>query len=416
MEAPIGPERFSIGRNIATRGEGRNEYVHTMGSKKRSREQKRWINCRSRRRRSRHDPQAWFVSRTRVYRMCIYPFLSSALSPSPSLSRWFFRFLFRCTLSSLSISFILHWLIVSGAQQGDPCTGYTRPWWRLTMETSPTVRQSKQALYKRDRETVKQKQDGNEKKQIINGEIREIDREWSVERIKNKIENRKDATKNAATGSPCFFLFFPFASFHPPLLHLFPLSPLKSSSLPSSPPPISSVFLFLSLFDFYLLFNRSQEVLVNWWHRLWSSAGSGREGEKSRWAHEEGDHETTIALFITPGVTEFTIKIPRSAALMDRHRCAPRCGSAGIFKWTRPFSSYVQPWFSPHHHPPASRKIPSETRHHRILPTKPSHKHVGPFDFYMQLPFIDHGSFVDPHNEMLKYVLPLRWFIRLTLL
>lgn len=45
------------------------------------------------------------------------------------------------------------------------------------METSPTVRQSKQALYKRDRETVKQKQDDNEKKQIINGEIREIDRE-----------------------------------------------------------------------------------------------------------------------------------------------------------------------------------------------------------------------------------------------
>lgn len=60
--------------------------------------------------------------------------------------------------------------------------------------------------------------------------------------------------------------------------------------------------------------------------------GSGREGEKSRWALEEGDHGTTIALFITPGVTEFTIKIPRSAALMDRHRYAPRCGSAGIFK------------------------------------------------------------------------------------
>lgn len=45
----------------------------------------------------------------------------------------------------------------------------------------------------------------------------------------------------------------------------------------------------------------------------------GREGEKSRWAHEEGVHKTTITLFITPGVTEFTIKIPRSAALMDRH-------------------------------------------------------------------------------------------------
>lgn len=45
------------------------------------------------------------------------------------------------------------------------------------METSSTVRQSKQALHKRDRETAKQKQDDNEKKQIINGEIREIDRE-----------------------------------------------------------------------------------------------------------------------------------------------------------------------------------------------------------------------------------------------
>lgn len=45
-----------------------------------------------------------------------------------------------------------------------------------------------------------------------------------------------------------------------------------------------------------------------------------------------GPRETTIALFITPGVTEFTIKMPRSAALMDRRGHGPRRGGTDIFK------------------------------------------------------------------------------------
>lgn len=133
-----------LGETLQRGKRGKRTSTYTQwGPKKRSREQKRWINCRSRRRRSRHDPQAWFVSRTRVYRMCIYPFLSSPLflpyphpSSSPSLPfllalsfSLILSFSLSYALSSLSISLILRCLIVSGVQQGDPCTGYTQLWW-----------------------------------------------------------------------------------------------------------------------------------------------------------------------------------------------------------------------------------------------------------------------------------------------
>lgn len=61
-------------------------------------------------------------------------------------------------------------------------------------------------------------------------------------------------------------------------------------------------------------------------NRTRGGSGEGRAGPTSA--------RTTIALFITPGgrVTEFTIKIPRSAALMDRRAPRNAGDDSGIFK------------------------------------------------------------------------------------
>lgn len=40
------------------------------------------------------------------------------------------------------------------------------------------------------------------------------------------------------------------------------------------------------------------------------------------------------------------------------------------------------------------QKIPFDTEYHRILQTKLYYKYIGPFDFYMQLSFIDHGTLI----------------------
>lgn len=55
----------------------------------------------------------------------------------------------------------------------------------------------------------------------------------------------------------------------------------------------------------------------------WTRNTEGGKGDKPLW--------TTIALFITPGITEFTIKIPRSTALMDRRTAACYVATTPIF-------------------------------------------------------------------------------------
>lgn len=62
---------------------------------------------------------------------------------------------------------------------------------------------------------------------------------------------------------------------------------------------------------------------------------------KDEWEEGEGASLwTTIALFIMPGITEFTIKIPRSAALMD-HRAPRDVATTPVFSnEPAPFSSW----------------------------------------------------------------------------
>lgn len=65
--------------------------------------------------------------------------------------------------------------------------------------------------------------------------------------------------------------------------------------------------------------------------------GKRKRAGKDEW--EEGSLWTTIALFIMPGITEFTIKIPRSAALMD-HRAPRDVATTPVFSnEPAPFSS-----------------------------------------------------------------------------
>lgn len=84
---------------------------------------------------------------------------------------------------------------------------------------------------------------------------------------------------------------------------------------------------------------------------------AGREEEGSRcW--------TTIALFITPEVAEFTIKIPRSAALMDR-----RARNARRRLW---YFQMNPPLFPPRDASARCRELEEWGRKPAILPLDPS--------------------------------------------